>query len=206
MGGFLTVAGIAGAKLTDVERALREYGAENGRKFARDTTGLSYPDGIVITAGEAGRVSVLLPSMGADSAPVAISLSKTLKSPVFLLHIHDGDFWMYWLFADGKEIDCFNPIPDYWDDDVSDRDRKKCAGNARKVAQYWPELQPAKIDRYLVTWNLKEGDSRKAYPDDTHGFNDCRQLIDFMKRLRLRFPLDDEDNPVGKLYRFEVRQ
>jgi hypothetical protein len=111
MGGFLTLAGIARVEQDDIERELRACAEKQGRRFAPDPEGLSLPDGLVITPGKPARLSILLPGSLAESMSLAQQLSTKLKTPVFLFHIHDGDFWMYWLFANGRQIDQFNPIP-----------------------------------------------------------------------------------------------
>jgi len=46
-------------------------------------------------------------------------LSRELQAPVFSFHIHDGDLWMYILHVNGLAVDQFNPVPDYWDDQIS---------------------------------------------------------------------------------------
>jgi hypothetical protein len=195
---------MAGVGRTDAERALRAIAAEKKGKFTRDAKGVSFPGGIVITPGEAERLTILYPGWLVNFEPLTKQLSKALRVPTFLFHIHDGDFWMYCLFDGGKEVDRFNPIPDYWMSDVSARERKTWAGNARKVAAHWPGLNAAAVERYLVFWDLKAKAPGKAYPDDRSPYGDCRQLSDFMRRLGLGFPIDDDENPVGTTYRFDL--
>src|SRR5436305_1544951 len=104
MGGFLTIAGTANTKLPDLEAALRSYAVAEGGKFTRAPKGID-TGAAVITSGDAGRLSLLCPAGYQKCDKLAAFLSKKLKTPVFLFHIHDGDFWMYWLFAAGKEVD-----------------------------------------------------------------------------------------------------
>jgi hypothetical protein len=56
-----------------------------------------------------------------------------------------------------------------------------------------------------VAWEIDSDGQRKAYPDDQFAYGDCRQLTDFMGRLGLKFPLDEEENPVGTIFWFELR-
>ena len=49
-----------------------------------------------------------------------------------------------------------------------------------------------------------EDESGKAYESDTFGFNDCWQLTDFMQKLGLSYPIDEEGKIHGDRYRFEV--
>lgn len=203
MGGFLTLSGIASVKRRDVERALRHEADTRGGTFERDSTGLAAQDGLAIVPGDTGRLSLVYPAF-AGAEQISKHLSKTLNAPVFLFHIHDGDFWMYTFFDRGKKVDHFNPIPDYWGGDLSPHERKRCAGDARKVAKYWPDLKSSTIERYLVSWQSGSRGQEKAYPDDLYCHHDCRQLIDFMRRLGLAFPLDDNEVPIGDLYWFDM--
>ncbi len=206
MGGFATIVGIAGAEPAEVEESLRAYAQLKHGKFSRDRKGI-LPYALVITPGEPGRVSVLLPAYLNDWSAcekLARFLSKALKAPTFLFHVHDGDFWLYELFAGGKQVDFFNPIPDYWGEGVSAADKKECAGNACTVAKFWPDLKPSAIARYLKFWDLDDDNPGKAYPDDQFDCGDCRQLNDFMRRLGLKSPLDENDETVGTPYRFDV--
>lgn len=231
MGGFLTIAGVAGARRAAIEWAFRAFARERGGRMERDGTGLVFPEGLLITPGKLGRIGVTLPHSFLDSERLARDVSKALAAPVFLFHVHDGDLWMYWLFSSGRLIDRFNPIPDYWGD-LPAEEQRRWAGSARKAARHWPDLKPAAIERYLVRWKLpaslpknarpdnlvayagaiarqaskadRLGDAGKAYPDDVYPFNDCRQLADFMRRLGLKFPLDENDEPLGDAYTFEL--
>ena len=45
----------------------------------------------------------------------------------------------------------------------------------------------------------------KAYESDSFPFNDCWQLIDFMQKLGLLYPIDDKGKSHGESYRFEVK-
>jgi hypothetical protein len=204
MGGFFTFCGIAGVGQADVERELRACAKEQGGRFAPDREGLSFPDGLVITPGASRRLSIVLPVSLERSEPLAKRLSQKFEAPVFLFHIHDGDFWMYWLFASGQQVDQFNPIPDYWGTTSSDQELNEWAGNAQAIAQNWPDLKPQQVERYLVSWDLESDEPGKSYPDDRYPYGDCQQLSDFMRRLGLKFPLDDEGNPVGDTYWFAV--
>src|SRR5260221_342969 len=150
MAGFLTVAGVAGVTQSEVVRALRSYARSKGGKFGPDPSGLS--DGPAIARGEPERLSILYPSSIGVCEVITKELSKELKAPAFHFHIHDGDLWMYILFANGKEVDRFNPIPAYWDDGISAAERKRWAGKARTVARHWPGLKPTAIARYLKPW------------------------------------------------------
>jgi hypothetical protein len=71
---------------------------------------------------ENGNVSVFYPNGFVEWDESSAYISKELKTTVFSFHIHDGDFWMYILYNNGQIIDQFNPIPDYWDENISDEE------------------------------------------------------------------------------------
>jgi hypothetical protein len=79
--------------------------------------------------------------------------------PVFSFHIHDGDFWMYILYFDGEVVDRFNPIPDYWNDNVStitEEEIDSWKGHAEVLTDYIPGLGIKQIENYLIRWDLKQ--------------------------------------------------
>jgi hypothetical protein len=130
-------------------------------------------------------------------------VSRDLKAPVFSFHIHDGDFWMYILYFDGEVVDRFNPIPDYWNDNfntISEEEIDSWKGHAELLTTYIPGLGIKQIENYLIRWDLEEDDSQKAYEDDKYAREDW-QLVDFMRKLGLHYPLEDFRHPTGQSYR-----
>ncbi|HEY5747117.1 MAG TPA: hypothetical protein VIU12_13620 [Chryseolinea sp.] len=125
-------------------------------------------------------------------------MSRELNAPVFSFHVHDGDLWMYVLYVNGEIVDQFNTMPDYWDGDMAVEEINSWNGDARVVAKYVPGLSPAKIDQYLVRWDLDETE-KKAYDDDEFVREDW-QLLDFMRKCGLPYPLDEDQNIIGQTY------
>ena len=205
MGLFLAVAGVAGATEGSVEQTLGHYAAQHGMTFDRSTEYLSADgDGrLAMSAGPAG-ISVLFPSDFMESDDCAAHLSKTLKAPAFSFHIHDGDMWMYVFFVNGVETDWFNPLPEYWDDDISEEERRQWAGRASVVSEHWPGVRKEQVEKYLVHWDLETmyDDRKKAYADDEYYFGDDWQLVDFMRLLGLKYPMDDRGKGDGTMFRF----
>ena len=133
-----------------------------------------------------GGVTVLYPGdfFGLDEATQP-RFHSPLGKPTFYFHIHDSDLWMYTLYHEGEVADQFNPIPGYWEE-VDEATGAAWAGNAVAVAKRVLGLEPAQIERYLVTWNLglrRAADSTKAYETDKHCYGDECQLLDFMLKL-----------------------
>lgn len=106
---------------------------------------------------------------------------------------------MYVLYYKGEVVDQFNPIPDYWDEDLSDQEAASWQGNAATVADYVPAAQVSAIENYLVRWDLDALRPSKAYPTDEY-MQEEWQLLDFMKCLQLPYPIT-EDGPDGQVFR-----
>ena len=203
MGLFLAMSGVAKSNRAAVEEALRAYAAEKGGKLEATGPTADVSEALLI-AESGGNVTVMYPGDFVQWDDASQYLSKTLKTSVFSLHIHDEDLWMYVLYSKGKQVDQFNPIPDYWEEEVSEDDRRAWSGNAAVVGKYWPCLVPESIGNYLFDWDLDDDEAGKAYPDDEFAFNDCWQITDFMRRLGLVYPVDDNGKASGATYHFVV--
>lgn len=127
-------------------------------------------------------------------------ISKELNASVFSFHIHDGDLWMYLLYNNGKVVDQFNPIPDYWDANLSEEEIESWKGNAGILTKHVHYIRPGEVEKYLVRWDLEEEENSKAYPTDEFAKEEW-QLVDFMSKLKLPYPLDDGGNPKGQTYK-----
>jgi hypothetical protein len=194
---------VAGGKEAVID-ALRSFAEENeGSLEAEDLT--TEDDYCLVVSEGVGGVTVLYPGNFFDWDSAAEHLSKRLGMPVFSFHIHDGDLWMYILYENGRVVDQFNPVPDYWAE-LEDEERRSWQGEATKVAQRIPGLAPEQIARYLVQWGdevFEAAEPKKAYPTDQHYYGDDWQLVDFMSKLGLDYPIDDRGAPHGATFRFE---
>jgi len=54
-----------------------------------------------------------------------------------------------------------------------------------------------------VRWDLDEPEPLKAYPDDEFSAGEDWQLVDFMRKLGLVYPVSDDGELSGITYRFE---
>jgi hypothetical protein len=206
MGLFLSMSGVVGGDEDSVLDGLRAYAEEDGGSL-EDAILTPQDDGCLVLSEGVGGVSVLYPSDFFDWDSAAEFLSRRLKRPVFSFHIHDGDLWMYLLYENGDVVDQFNPIPDYWQE-LEDEERRSWQGNAAEVARRVPGLVSEQISRYLVHWgdDVFEGRERKkAYPADQFYYGDDWQLVDFLGKLGLDYPIDDRGAAHGVTYRFECK-
>lgn len=202
MGHFLSMTGLASISGDTAERALRQFVGE--RNGSMEKSGF-HPDPdrqLVLCESPAGHVTILYPQGFGEWDEVSRRLSEITEKPAISMHIHDGDLWMYVLFDRGEEVSWFNPIPDYWDDNITDEERAHWKGDAGAVARHWPGLSADSIRGYLTTWNL-EADEEKVHPEDEFAANNCWQLVDFMNRLGLVFP---DGAPMGSTFDFKLKR
>ncbi len=112
---------------------------------------------------------------------LAKDLSEKISSHVMLLYIYDEDFWGYFLYDNGKEMDRFSPDPEYFGEE---EDSEKYSGDAEVVSKYFG-VSKESIEKYIVGWTdeyYEEGDVM-AYGDDEFAYTDCWQMVDFMNKL-----------------------
>jgi hypothetical protein len=200
---FLAMSGVIGATSDEVVGALRSLVTEHRGSLEAAALTTDDDDCLVVAAAD-DRVTVLYPGNFFDWDEASAELSQRLQKPVFSLHIHDGDFWMYQFFDKGESIDQFNPMPEYWEE-LEEDERDAWGGDADLVAQRIPGLSADKIAAYLVLWgdDVLESDLQtKAYPGDKFGYGSDWQLVDFMNKLGLPFPTGDQGEPRGPTYRF----
>jgi ankyrin repeat protein len=121
---------------------------------------------------------------------IAKGLSRKLGADVFTFLLHDSDVFIYQAYRNGKLIDQFSSRPDYFDD-VSKAERKKWAGDFKKLRPLLPagvsierfrevlEKRPAFQEQLVSTFARLMGiDAVRA----TVGFHYAREN---QKKLRL---------------------
>ena len=55
-----------------------------------------------------------------------------------------------------------------------------------------------------MTWDLDNDAPGKAYDEDEFPIGDCWQVVDFMGKLGLTYPVDDQGQATGETYMFEA--
>ncbi len=203
MGMFLALSGVIGKTGADVAASLARYAQQAGGGCEPAQAKVEDSNNCVIEQ-DGENTTIFYPDDYLEWDASSEFISRDLQTPVFSLHIHDGDLWMYVLYYGGQIIDQFNPIPDYWDDSIADEEIDSWKGNADMIARYVQGLQAADIQNYLVRWNL-EAEATKAYPSDEYGQEDW-QLLDFMKKLGLPYPDYNEYQGKGQTYKLWTKQ
>ncbi len=191
MGLFIQTAIIPGCEVSRVREAV-----ENAAEWI-DTLA---PAQCCYKAVEHGSI-VLFNEDCCGYEELAIQLSDGLPSPVLLLYIYDEDFWGYYFYEKGVELDQFSPMPDYFED-CSPQEMQCCAGKSALLARYF-SVEQGSIERYLRQWTQDmvvqyEEDEGKAYPDDEFGQCDCWQMADFMRKLGFPYTFGEEETEPGQ--------
>ena len=132
-----------------------------------------------------------------DSEGVAAALSESIGLPVIDLHFSDDVVWGYALFQAGREVDRYSSRPNYWEEQ-SPIEIERQSGDALVVASVWPEVAADVIVEYLTNKEslTEEAEESRAYPEDHFSVSDAWQLCDFMRKLGLDYPFDEEGEPT----------
>ena len=151
---------------------------------------------------------------------LSADLSHLLGAPTFLFHLHEGDTWLYWFYVNGKEIDHYDSLPEYWESDTP-AEEVESSGQPRVVAGALG-LDPQTISPYLkrelgdapeisdeydevnLAMEMLDTDAR-VHPDDKYDVWDARVMFDFMRRVGITPPVDANGKPTAPLtiLRFE---
>jgi hypothetical protein len=200
---FLQASGIIGADCSAVEHCVRAFASAHGGVF-EECPQASGDDDRAVVAESGSNTTILYPDDFSFWEELSNHISKDLQVPVFAFHIHDGDLWLFILFSNGQAITQFNPISDYWKK-VDSEEKKKWAGDVQTVCQLVPGLSPETIRNYFVEWTETiMGSGRKAYPDDEFEYGVDWQMTDFMRRVGLVYPVDNDGTPIGRTFRLRI--
>jgi hypothetical protein len=204
MGMFLSLTSVIGKTQNEVVNSLTNYARSVGGGLEKESLPIDNDNCCVIEEAY-GNTTIFNPYAYLEWDKSSEFISKDLNAPVFSFHIHDGDLWMYVLFVSGHTVDQFNPIPDYWNENTSDDEIESWKGNAATVVKYLRNIKQEDIEKYLVRWDLDAEENEKAYPNDEFTTEDW-QLLDFMKKIKLPYPLDDNGNPKGQVYKLWTKE
>lgn len=173
MGLFLETAIVNSKDLNKVKQSLEEISKEK-TKFELN------PENCKFSQSEKG-IQLLLNEDCVGYEELAKDLSEKISSYVMLLYIYDEDFWGYFLYDKGTEMDRFSPEPGYFGEDENS---ERYSGNAEIISKYFGTPKES-IEKYLIEWtdeHYEEGDIL-AYENDEFAYTDCWQMTDFMNKL-----------------------
>ena len=200
MGLFMSFSGVIGATSEKIQKVLMDYVAGDSGTFELcDAVTMLGPDTGVITK-DLPNTTIIYPGDFLEWDELSYIISDELSVPVFSFHIHDGDFWMYTLFHDGNIVDKFLPVPEYWEE-LDDEEKAGVKGNAEQLASVIPTLSVDAVKNYLAEWDINCLGESKAYSDDEFAIGDCWQLCDFMKKIGLEYPVDNNGKILGQAFK-----
>ncbi|MBC8108977.1 MAG: hypothetical protein H7Z14_20495 [Anaerolineae bacterium] len=198
MGLFLSVIAVHHAPRKEFLAALNDYATKNRIQFDTEVP-IAEEDMLRVLVTDDQRVAATLPGGFAEHDDLACFLSQRLATASFAFHIHDGDLWMYTLYDNGDEVDHFNPIPAYWGE-LTPEQKRDWSGDPTKVAAHWEGVDASSVAPYLVEWDLESLGKSKAFHDDEFAIGHDWQLVDFMRRLGLKYP--DTNTRGVEVFRF----
>jgi hypothetical protein len=204
MGIFLSMSGVINKEAQEVEISLRNFANSVEGGLAGEEVEEDHPN-LAVISGHALHTSIIYPNDFVEWDDASAFLSKELQTSVFSFHIHDEDLWMFQLFHKGELVTRFNPVPDYWQDVISEQELQSWKGDAAALAGYVPDLAARDIEKYFVRWDAL-GEEDKAYPEDEFEYGDCWQMVDFMEKIGLDYPIDEEGNVHGTVYKLWTKQ
>jgi hypothetical protein len=200
MGIFLSLSGVIDRSPQEVEASVKKYAESVKGGFERANVADDDPN-LAVLGRHASNVTLIYPNEFEELEAASAFLSQDLGTPVFALHIHDEDLWLFQLFQNGERVTGFNPLPDYWDEDIPETEFQYWQGDAHVVSGLVPGVTPESIEKYFIRWNWEDEGEVKAYPGDEFGYGDCWQLVDFMEKVGLQYPIDAEGNIQGRKYK-----
>jgi hypothetical protein len=204
MGMFLSMTSVVGKTKAEVVDSLSNYAKTVGGGLEKENLSIDNNNCCAIEEDK-GNTTIFNPYAYLEWDNSSEFISRDLNAPVFSFHIHDGDLWVYVLYVNGETVDQFNPLPDYWEENISEEEIRSWSGNARTIANYVSSVKPTDIERYLVRWDLEGEENKKAYADDEFVQEDW-QLLDFMRKLDLPYPLNDDGTPKGETFKLWTKE
>src|SRR5690349_18553847 len=132
MGMFLSMTSIVGKTKNEVVNSLNNYAKTFSGGLEKESLSIDNDNCCVIEEAN-GNTTIFNPYAYLEWDKSSEFISKNLNAPVFSFHIHDGDLWMYVLYVNGEKVEQFNPIPDYWDENISEEEIQSWKGNALTV-------------------------------------------------------------------------
>lgn len=106
---------------------------------------------------------------------------------------------------EAKVEDKFNPIPDYWKR-ISEKEMEKWQGNSEVIYKFIKDISANDIKNYYKFWRRDNVQEEKAYEEDEFGFGDDWQVVDFMNKLSIIYPFEEENGfPMGKTYKITLK-
>jgi hypothetical protein len=208
------MSALVGVSLDALERYLPEYARAKGGIFEVGTPAVAAleEEGDVYALGTLtggpSAATVQLPAgfcTGVGGEQLSRNLSRHFQGPVF--HFVLADFWCFVLFDKGEEVSRYHPMPAHWEAhgiSFGEGERRQWKCEPEAVARAG-RVTVKDVECYLVPWDeaMLQGEEQKAYPGDLFPYGPA-QFLDFMRKLGLPCPYNEDGTPSGKRFRLEV--
>lgn len=122
--------------------------------------------------------------------PLANFISESLKILVSTVNVYDGDYWCHYLFENGKKIDNYCSIPDYWAENETEAQEliSRKNGTPELVAECIG-INKEKIEGYFQPL-IEEKEYGKVHLNDRSNLDDFWVFTDFWSQLGIKYPED----------------
>ena len=202
---FLDLVAVIGKTKNEVENSVANYIKILGGSFEQNDEIDPEDDDDCIIINESNNNTCILHNLGYDDSDTfAEFISMKLNATVFHFNIFDGNFWQYVLYNNGEIVDKFCPWTLFLEHNFSQEEIAEWKGDAKIITKYLPSIKISDIEKYLVRWDddILESLDEKAFPTDEFEYGDCWQLVDFLNKLNLQYPIENDDKYLGKTYEF----
>jgi len=130
MGGFYGSIHIRTDGYDLIKNILQDMAKKEGHKF-------------YLGPAIGGWVGVFPDNCGQDDR-VSLAIAKRVEYDVLHLVVHDDDIFCYWYYRNGKLVDKYNSIPDYFGEEITEEEIKRLQGQP-EVFEHVVD-HPCKID------------------------------------------------------------
>lgn len=198
MGTFISMSGIIGKSQDEVLQSLNSY-FRSKYKTLEETSLVKEIYDLFILNEDKNNTVIIYPVTFYQFEEIAVYLSEKFQVPIFNFYIYDGDLWIYEMYCSGKIIDKFNPMSYRWEDENKIQSYK---GKPEIVCSYLEGIELNDINEYYKIWTEDLiNNNVKAYPDDEFSYGMTWQVVDFMQKLNLKYPITDEEETIGRAFK-----
>lgn len=158
MGGFYGSIHIRTDEYDLIKNILQDMAKKEGHKF-------------YLGPAISGWVGVFPDNCGQDDR-VSLAIAKRVEYDVLHLVVHDDDIFCYWYYHNGKLVDKYNSIPDYFGEEISEEEIERLQGRPEEFAHVVDH--PGKIDEIREILKpgprIRDGDFPDQVPEDVKEF------------------------------------
>lgn len=184
MGLFLTFSIFNHTNATVIEEELRKFASSVNGGFEVSDIEQGDPNYCSILIHD-GLALVTYPDYFTEYGQCSENLSKSLQKTVYTFTIYDGDYWMLYVFENGRVSARFNPFPGYWSEKEDREQLKTWNFDLAKLCDDF-HLPVKSIENYFIEWKRNKKQT-KAYKSDEFYYGDCLQVFDLVKHFSINY-------------------